>query len=321
MAETHGPTMTFQAYEALALHRRVKLHAGSGSLVEYADAGEQAIGTTLAPVTATEFAAGNLAVPIRLTTAPGTVKVVAELADGFAAGAILYAAADGEVDDAAVGSAIGIAIEASTAAHDIIEMLPFNVLSTTAGTVSVATALVLAGTVEAAIEEIAVLPGHIPMDIGSWRENDGDAIAADGGILGASSEPILEYINGDTNSCLRLSWVAADVTPIVRSVSLPDDMNDGADLVIHVRAAMSNTNDTPVIDCDSYFDELDTKVEDASAAVTGTSYADYTITIAHGDIPAGAKTATFELTPAAHGSDALYVSQIKAAYTSEIVAT
>ncbi len=319
MAEIHGPTMTFQAYEALALHRRVKLSAASGVLVQYADAGEQGIGSVLAPVTATEFAAGNLAVPIQLVNAPGTVKVVAKTA--FAVGATLYAAADGMVDDAAVGSAIGLALEAALAVNDIVEMAPFNVLSTTAGTVSVATALVAAATVEAAIEEIAVLPKSIAMDITTWLENDGDAIAADGGILSSGSEPILEYINGDTNSCLRLSWVANDVTPIVRSVGIPQDMNVGADLLIKFRAAMSDTNDTCVISCDAYFNELDSKVEDDSAAVTGTGYADYTITIAHADIPVGAEVATFELTPAAHANDALYITHIRADYTSEVVAT
>jgi hypothetical protein len=78
---------------------------------------------------------------------------------------------------------------------------------------------------------------------------------------------------------------------------------------------MAGATDTPVISADSYFNEGDTKVEDDSAAVTGTTYAEYIITIAAADVPAGAQTFTCELTPGAHTTDILYMTAIWVEYT------
>ena len=111
--ECEGNIKTFISGEALAVYRRVKI---SGSTVVYADAGEPWIGTTIEAVAITK------PVGIRLRTAAGTRKVSA--AGTFSAGAELYGADDGQVDDAAAGQMFGIAIEAATAADDIIEAVP-----------------------------------------------------------------------------------------------------------------------------------------------------------------------------------------------------
>lgn len=141
----------YTAGEALAAHRRVKIESGTTTTppeVVYADAGEQHIGVTEYAV-----ADGDL-VSIKMRTYPGTVEI--EGADAFSIGAILYGAADGKISDTSSGSAIGIAHEACTAAGDILEMVPFAVLSTTAGTVSIADAGAFTSetTVEAALQEI-----------------------------------------------------------------------------------------------------------------------------------------------------------------------
>ena len=105
--------MTFTAGEALEAFRRVKLSAGT---VVYADAGEYSVG-----ITEEKVASGAL-VTVRLTNAAGTRTVTA--AGTFSLGAELYGAADGKVDDAAVGQVIGTALAAATAAGDQIEMVP-----------------------------------------------------------------------------------------------------------------------------------------------------------------------------------------------------
>jgi hypothetical protein len=305
--------LTFQAGVDLVAHRRVKLETGSTTTppeVVYADAGEQHIGVTMRNAEDGEMVA------VKLRNYPGSEEV--EAAGTFAYKATLYGAADGKVDDVSSGSAIGVAKEAATAAGDIVEMLPFNVLSTTAATVSVdgSGADITGADVEAAIVEAFVhiqsAQKFIPVDLKGFREvaaNDIQNLAAHGGLLASDSTPTLSCANGDTDGCLILTWTAeADEEAIIGSVALPPDLDTTEDLVLHFRAAMEDTNNTPAIALDAYFNEGDDKVSDASAAVTGTSWAEYTITIDASDIPSGAQTLTIELTPAAHASDDLYVN-------------
>lgn len=109
--QTSSP-ITWTTGEAIATFRRVKL---SGSTVIYADAGEVGIGVAQEAV-----ASGGVAC-IETWCRGGTYKVTA--AGAFSAGATLYGAADGKVDDVVVGSPIGYAGEAATADGDIVEMI------------------------------------------------------------------------------------------------------------------------------------------------------------------------------------------------------
>ena len=112
---------TLTAGEALVPNRRVKLKSGTVTTppeVEYADAGEQHIGST-------EIKSDNgVAVTVRLRNQSGTRMVTAGAA--FAVGAALYGAIDGKVSGAVSGSAIGIALEAATADGDIVEVIDNN---------------------------------------------------------------------------------------------------------------------------------------------------------------------------------------------------
>lgn len=195
-----------------------------------------------------------------------------------------------------------------------------SVLTLPAGsfTGTVNTGDIAAGAVTAAKLSTTLKTGTIQMPLVSWREvgtNDIQALAAHGGILAKDSTPILEFTNLDTDSAIRAHWAAADVNAITLQVVLPQDVDVASNLTIHMRAAMNNTNDTPIIDADTFFNEGDTKVSDASAAITGTTVAEYTITIAAADVPAGAQTMSIELTPQAHGTDALFVYALWAEYT------
>jgi len=106
---------TFTSTVALEAYRRVKLTASSGTTVEYADQTDSSdyIGVTHEAVAITTHVA------IHLIGVQRTFKC--ESADTFAAGADLYAADDGKVSDSASGNVIGTALEASTAAGDIVE--------------------------------------------------------------------------------------------------------------------------------------------------------------------------------------------------------
>jgi len=108
---------TFTAGEALEVYRRVKLSAGSGSQVEYADVNESSIGITQVKVESGEM------VTVALRTTGRTFKVTAN--EAMAAGASFYGGNDGKVQDTdpGAGTIRGVALEASTANGDIIEAI------------------------------------------------------------------------------------------------------------------------------------------------------------------------------------------------------
>jgi hypothetical protein len=118
MSQENKGVKTFTATEALEAYRRVKLTTGSGTAVEYADAGAEFIGFT-----AHKVAIGEM-VSVNLRSASKTYKAVA--AEVLAVGAVLYGADDGKVQDTVSGTAQGTALEAATADGDIIEILSNN---------------------------------------------------------------------------------------------------------------------------------------------------------------------------------------------------
>jgi hypothetical protein len=313
---------TFIAFGALGANRRVKIKAGTTTnppQVEYAGAGEQHIGIT------TMGKGDGALISVALRNNPGPWVGVA--AEAFAAGATLYGAASGKVQDTAAGSALGVAISAALADGDEIEFVDVAVSSTTAGTTSLADAggFTAETTVEAALAEIyqhlKSAQAFIPVPLTSLRELTTGAIpnaAGNGGLLASDTTPVLNTINGDTDGALALTWAASNSDAIGFQVPLPPDHSGGA-VVIHFRAKMGGATDTPVVSADSYFDEGDTKVEDDSAAVTGTTWTEYTITLAAGDVPDSAQTLSVELTPGAHTTDTLMISALWIEYTRTLL--
>lgn len=139
---TDGNIRAFTAGEALNAFCRVKLDT-DGTII-YADADHDAIGITEAAIA--DAAVG----PVRLSTASGTVKI--RCAGALSIGDTVYGAADGEIDDATDGVLVGVAIEAATAAHDVIEVVP--AVAGTGGTA------VLGGTVAVAADALAIPITH-----------------------------------------------------------------------------------------------------------------------------------------------------------------
>jgi hypothetical protein len=204
------------------------------------------------------------------------------------------------------GFAIGTVNSAATATIEVLKVPAGSFIGT------VNTGDLAAGAVTAAKLSTTLKTGFIPVPLANLLEGDATNIVA---ALGPATDPVLDMTNGDTDSALRVLWAATSVVPVIFQVPIPPDLDEAVDVTIHLRAAMEAANDTPVIDADSYFNEGDTKVSDASAAITGTAFAEYVITIAAADVPAGAQTLTCELTPAAHGTDDLYVTAIWVEYT------
>lgn len=180
-------------------------------------------------------------------------------------------------------------------------------------------------TIEAALAELYQnlfsTQACIQLPLSMWRETSSNDIinaAGNGGILATDTTPAFETVNGDTDGQLRLLWAATNVDAIATQIVLPPDLDRTADMTLYVRGIMASTNDTPVIDIDTFFDEGDTKVSDATTAF-GSTVANETATIAAADIPDTATTMSIELTPGAHGTDTLAVYAIWLQYKRKLL--
>lgn len=320
MSYTADGIKTFKAGEDLEARRRVKIESGTTSdppEVVYADAGEDCIGVTEYAVDDGEMVA------VRLHSDKGTFEVECDISSAIARGTQLYGANDGKVSDASSGSVQFVAVQAAAADNEHIECSPYTVKSTTAATVSVADtgAFTAAATVEAALAEIyqhiQSAQAFLPVPLTTLLETDATNTVA---ALGPATTPTLDMANGDTDSGLVVTWAASNSDAVLFQTPLPPDLDTTADLVIHFRAKSGGATDTPTIASDAYFNEGDTKVEDASSAL-GAAYAENTITIAAADIPAGAQTLTVELTPGAHTTDTVVLSALWIEYTRSTLAS
>lgn len=193
----------FTAGAAIAKHLRVKLSAGKLAAAGVAD---QSIGT----LEQASFADGDV-VGVRLRTAQGTVKMVA--AGAITAGAPVYAAAGGKVDDAVTPFPEGIALEAAGADGDIIEVLRCDMgLKIARGTATldgsnpttVATGL---NTIVAAV--VSLKAASTPGDDPSWVSHNYSG--ADGNLdiyaykNTGGTDPTLV---ASTNSSATFDWIA-----------------------------------------------------------------------------------------------------------------
>jgi len=115
MSQFNIGSKAFVAGEELEAYRRVKLSTGSGSQVEYADAGEACIGITAAKAALGEH------VSVDLKSSGRTFKMVA--AGAISAGGSVYGANDGKISATVSGSIIGKALEASTSDGEVVEGL------------------------------------------------------------------------------------------------------------------------------------------------------------------------------------------------------
>jgi hypothetical protein len=306
--------LTFTANGAIGAHIRVKQTAASTTVppqVEIAGAGEQHIGVT------TEAVLDTGLVAVKLRTAPGSVEMIAS--KGIAIATVVYGAASGKVSDAASGSAIGMSKKAASGNGSIIEVLPFNVQSTTAAT----TSIVDAGTftaqtdVEAALQEIyqdtLSIQGFIPIPLTSFRELAAGVFinaAGNGGILATDTSPILTMIaDGDA---MRIAWAAGNTDQIATSIVVPPDCDGAKNMVVHMLCSKdANVNNTVHMDGEAYFGESDADCFPAAAAANLLidTKGEYTATILAADVPDTQANAnmTLVLMPEAHAGDVVYL--------------
>lgn len=191
-----GAVKTLTAAAAIALYLRVG-HNSSGQAY-LAGAGDAGIGTVFSP----SFASGD-AISVRLFNAAGTHKMVASAA--ISKNAPVYAAADGKV--AASGSVcLGVALEASSADNDVIEVLAL--VPDTSGVRSIRTRFTTAE-VNAGATLLPAVPGK------KYRIVDIALIAIGGNAATATSVDIR-----GTQSASEVNLLAAAVAGLTQNTLL-----------------------------------------------------------------------------------------------------
>lgn len=199
---------TFTAGEALEAFRRVKLSSGN---VVYAGAGEEFIG-----VTQDKVASGD-PVNVALRASARTYKMVAAAA--VTAGAVIYGAASGKVDDAASGVAQGTALEAATADLDVIECLLNNGV---AGSIDGASTAIGDPTANGAVPIIFSLQGVT------------DAQTAATIVTAAFKFRIIDWwiVSRDTTAAnIKLVNVATDASAVKAKGTTDDAIVRGGDII------------------------------------------------------------------------------------------
>lgn len=309
---------TFLATEALAAYRRVKLTAASGTHVEYADAGEVHIGVT----TGKQDTVGG-PIEVALTTKPGTVKV--EAAGAFDAGATLYGAADGKVDDVSSGSVIGRPTTAASGSASIVEMLPENSKPTTAGATSITDAgdFTAETTVEAALQELyqnaVTAAGVVSVPLTSITREDGTALTKQ-----ATTVAGFEQI-GNKELVIDIPVDCTAGEALAFNIALPRDLDDAADVIIDVLVSKAANLDALTLDAEAYFvaagdlqndDAQDTAAQTIVAAGTVLSF-----TCGADGVPAAPCALTGVLTlGGTNDGDAVYIHAVWIRYTKKILA-
>jgi len=246
---------TFYAGEALAAKRRVKINTSSPATttdppeVVYSDAGEDYIGVT-------EYAAasGEL-VAVKLVNAPGSFEICCDIGSAIGRGTTLYGANDGKVSDTSSGSAQGVSKVAAAKDGDIIEVLAWNVKSTTAATVSVAdtNSNMTGATVEAVLDEIekALKTAQYTITPDWITAEDGTALTK------AVDSPAGVGFAQLSNKSQVIKWEhSAAPADIVAHFTLPQDLDDTKDVYVHLLGALGAASpaNTPVFTIEAYFD-------------------------------------------------------------------
>ena len=170
--------------------------------------------------------------------------------------------------------------------------------------------------------------GIIPINLYAARSISSNDIGANGAtpagtILTSDSAPKLIRINAATDKGVRVQWAASSSVEIaLGTIVYPYDLDDTAAITVNLLAAMGGATDTPTIAV-GYFEGIgDTNAGGNTAAVTGTTLAKYSVTIAASDVAMYSTTntnfASITLTPGAHTTDVLNLYAAWIEYTKKI---
>ncbi len=199
----------------------------------------------------------------------------------------------------------------------VIGYLNANGFTLSSGTVS-------NGVVQASGLAANLKTGYIPLPLTCFREitsndigNVADGAAwGSGGILAKDSTPILERINGATDTQLRISWAATVVDAITAQFAYPPDLDDAAPVEVHLLVCKDANMDATAAIGVAYFEGIGgSNAGGNTAAITETTAAEKSVAITAANVGAAPNVATITLTPGTHANDALYLLAAWVEYT------
>ncbi len=166
--------------------------------------------------------------------------------------------------------------------------------------------------------------GYIPIPLSAWREVDatGDvgAITANGGVLASDTTPVFDAVA--TSNEEEILWATGNADPIGVTISLPRDFDDTADAYLDLEVGSGTTNAATLV-CASAWSAgaAGAEVSDSTSDTATKSATPHriTVTIDKGDIPAGARRATFRLTPPTHATDTISLYATGVAYKRKLL--
>lgn len=167
----------------------------------------------------------------------------------------------------------------------------------------------------AELRTLIVGKGFINLDLFSVREITTNEIPNQatlaGGVLGADTVPILERINSATDKGARITWAISAANDEIQfaPVAMPMDLDETADVTIHIVAEMGGATDTSNTFDVQVFDGVgDTEMGGETASITD-ALLELTVTIANANITGG-PLGFFNISiipTGTHTADAIYI--------------
>lgn len=187
-------------------------------------------------------------------------------------------------------------------------------------TLSSAGAVVIgANKVTSAMLTATMAKGFIPLDITTLKLINTNAIinTTEGGLPDGNTAPSLARVNGATDKALRVIWAASASGEVqFPPVPKPPDLDGAAALTLHLMLGKdSNTDNAVVVTAGIYDGVGDTDAGGATAALAAATLAEYTVTLAHGDLAEHPGFLNICLTPGTHTTDAIWLYAAWLEYT------
>lgn len=181
--------------------------------------------------------------------------------------------------------------------------------SGTLGTGTVGTTNLADGAVTPAKLGANLAIGFIPLDINTVRIISSNAIqnTSEGGFPDGNTDPILQRVNGATDKALRLVWAANSVIEVqFGAVPKPPDLDDTADLSVHLLISKDTNTDTTAVVAVNIFDGLgDSNAGGNTTALATASITEYPVTLAAANLAAHPGMLNIAVIPGAHANDAV----------------
>jgi hypothetical protein len=157
----------------------------------------------------------------------------------------------------------------------------------------------------------------IPLPLSAFRvgtTGDVGAVAVAAGLLGSDSAPTLT--GASTGISQIVTWAASGVAQILAHVPLPDDFEPRNGCIVELFGASGTTNAFSFTVASSW-DGGATVSDTATGQASATAHASEA-TIDGSDIPAGARSVSLAITPAAHTTNAFILSSARIKYAPRV---